>query len=99
MRLDEAMAILKAALPELRNLYAVKDLAVFGSVARGEAGPESDIDVLVEFEPGKAGGYFKFFTLQEDLEARLGLKVDLVTPDALRKQMRGRILAEAVHAA
>ena len=99
MRLDEAMTILKAALPELRNLYAVKDLAVFGSVARGEAGPESDIDVLVEFEPGKAGGYFKFFTLQEDLEARLGLKVDLVTPDALRKQMRGRILAEAVHAA
>jgi len=99
MRLDEAMTILKAAMPDLRERYAVKDLAVFGSVARGEARPGSDIDVLVAFEPGKAGGYFKFFALQQDLEALLGLKVDLVTPDALRKQLRGRILAEAVHAA
>jgi len=99
MRLEEAMTILKAALPGLRERYAVKDLAVFGSVARGDAGPDSDIDVLVEFEPGQSGGYFKFFTLQQDLEALLQLKVDLVTPDALKKQLRARILGEAVHAA
>lgn len=99
MRLDDAMTILKAALPALRERYSVKDIAIFGSVARGEEAPGSDIDLLVEFEPGKTGGYFKFFTLQQDLEGRLRMKVDLVTPDALRAQLRERILAEAVHAA
>jgi predicted nucleotidyltransferase len=58
MLLHGAMAILKAAMPELRERYAVKNLAIFGSVARNEAGPDSDIDLLVEFEPGRAGGYF-----------------------------------------
>lgn len=99
MRLDDAMTILKAALPALRERYSVKDIAIFGSVARGEETPGSDIDLLVEFEPGKTGGYFKFFTLQQDLEGRLRMKVDLVTPDALKAQLRERILAEAVHAA
>jgi hypothetical protein len=99
MRRDEALAILRAALPELRSQYGVKDIAVFGSVARDEAGPESDVDLLVEFEPGLAGGYFNFFGLQEDLEKRLHLRVDLVTPDALKRQLRAQILAEAIHAA
>ena len=99
MGCDEVMAILNAALPELRLRYAVKDLAVFGSVARNEAGPDSDVDLLVEFEPVLAGGYFKFFALQEDLENRLHLTVDLVTPDALKRQLRDRILSEAIHAA
>jgi len=99
VRLDEALSILISALPGLRDRYAVRDIAVFGSVARNEAGPRSDIDLLVEFEAGQAGGYFKFFTLQQELETLLGLKVDLVTPDALKKQIRGQVLAEAVHAA
>ncbi len=99
MGLDEAMTILRAALPDLRERYSVKDIAIFGSVARGEDTPGSDIDLLVEFEPGRTGGYFKFFNLQQDLAGRLGIKVDLVTPDALRTQLRERILAEAVHAA
>lgn len=99
MRREEVLAILNAALPELRSRYAVKDIAVFGSVARDEAGPNSDVDLLVEFEPGQAGGYFKFFALQEDLEGRLHHSVDLVTPDALKRQLRERILAEAIHAA
>jgi predicted nucleotidyltransferase len=99
MRRDEALDILRTALPELRSRYAVKDIAVFGSVARDEAGPNSDVDLLVEFEPGQAGGYFKFFALQEDLERRMHQAVDLVTPDALKRQLRERILAEAIHAA
>jgi hypothetical protein len=99
MRCDEALAILREALPELRARYAVKDIAVFGSVARDEAGPNSDVDLLVEFEAGRAGGYFKFFELQEDLERRLHQTVDLVTPDALKRQLRDRILMEAIHAA
>jgi len=99
MMLREVMAILKAAMPDLRERYAVKNLAIFGSVVRNEAGPDSDIDLLVEFEPGRAGGYFKFFNLQQELEARLHQRVDLVTPDALKHQMRDRILAEAIDAA
>jgi len=99
MRLEEAMAILRAALPELRERFFVQDLAIFGSVARDAAGPGSDVDLLVEFEPGRAVGYFKFFALQQELESRLGLKVDLVTPGALKKQLKARILAEAIHAA
>ena len=99
MLLPEAMAILKAAMPELRERYAVKHLAIFGSTARNEAGPDSDIDLLVEFEPGRCGGYFKFFDLQQELEARLQKRVDLVTPDALKRQLRDQILAEAVDAA
>jgi len=99
LRLDQAMTILRAALPGLRERYAVKDIAVFGSVARDEAKPESDVDLLVEFEPGRAGGYFKFFSLQEELESILHQRVDLVTPDALKRQFKDRILAEAIHAA
>jgi len=99
MRCEEVIAILNAALPELRSRYAVKDIAVFGSVARNEARLDSDVDLLVEFEAGQAGGYFKFFALQEDLEGRLHQAVDLVTPDALKRQLRERILAEAIHAA
>ena len=57
------------------------------------------MDVLVEFEPGKSGGYFKFFNPQQKLEACLHHGVDLVTPDALKRQFRDRILADAIHAA
>jgi hypothetical protein len=78
--LNETMAILKAAMPFLREQYAVKNLAIFGSVVRNEAGPDSDVDLLVEFEPGRAGGYFKFFSLQQDLGARLIHRVNLVSP-------------------
>jgi len=99
MRREEALTILRAALPELQVRYGVKDIALFGSVARNEAGPDSDVDLLVEFEPGQTGGYFNFFALQEDLERRLHHSVDLVTPDALKRQLRERILAEAIHAA
>ena len=99
MSRDEILALLKAALPQLREQYGVLDLAVFGSVARNEAGPESDVDILVTFEPGMPGGYFQFFNLQENLQARLQARVDLVTVSALKRQLRERILAEAIHAA
>jgi len=68
-------------------------------VARDEAGLESDVDVLVAFEPGRTGGYFEFFDLQEYLQVLLKAKVDLVTEGALKRQLKERILAEAIHAA
>jgi hypothetical protein len=77
--------------------FAVKSLAVFGSVARGEATESSDIDLLVEFN--QPIGLFEFIRLKNYLENLTGLKVDLVTSDALRPTMRDSILSEAVYVA
>ena len=79
------------------DLFAVKSLAVFGSVARGEATESSDIDLLVEFN--RPIGLFEFIRLKNYLENLIGYKVDLVTPDALRPAMRNSILSEAVYVA
>ncbi len=67
---------LRSALPALRREFPLKKLGVFGSTARGDAGPESDIDILVEVDPSIGLG---FVTLAEQLEAELGRKVDLVS--------------------
>jgi len=82
-------------MPEIRG-HKVSSLAVFGSVARGEEIAGSDIDILVEFETPVS--IFKFLDLKECLEGILGQTVDLVTRDALKPQLRDRILAEAVSA-
>lgn len=75
----------------------LRDLAVFGSVARGEQGPDSDIDVLASFaSPATLRG---FFELQRCLELFLGRRIDLVTSKALRSEMRPAIEQEALHAA
>jgi predicted nucleotidyltransferase len=73
----------------------VKSLAVFGSVARGEATSSSDIDVLVEFN--RPVGLFEFIRLKYYLEDLTGRGVDLVTADAIWPNMRAAILNEAVH--
>ena len=77
---------------ELRR-HGVKSLAVFGSVARGEAKADSDLDVLVEFN--RPVGLFEFIRLKYLLEELTGCRVDLVTPDAIRPGMRDNILSEA----
>jgi predicted nucleotidyltransferase len=75
----------------------LRDLAVFGSVARGEQGPDSDIDVLASFAgPATLRG---FFELQRRLELFLGRRIDLVTSKAVRSEMRPAIEQEALHAA
>lgn len=99
MTREEALQRIRAAFPALQETYGLISIDIFGSVARDEALPGSDIDLLVSFESGKACGYFGFFRLQKELEAVLGVRVDLVTPDALKKQMKASILAEAIHAA
>jgi predicted nucleotidyltransferase len=84
-------------LPGLRERFGVQDLAIFGSVARDEAGPGSDVDVLVTFE-GRTG-FRAFMGLQFELEAILGTRVDLVTPKAMKPTLRPRIERDLIHVA
>lgn len=78
------------------NEFAVKALFLFGSVARDEATPESDIDVLVEFD--RPVGLFTLLKLQSFLEELLGRPVDLGTPTSLRSHIRETVLQEAIRA-
>ena len=78
MNRDEILEILRAHRDELQKRFGVKSLAVFGSVARGEAGPDSDVDILVEFDPQAHVGLFKMVELKEFLEKVLGCPVDVL---------------------
>ncbi|MCX5682627.1 MAG: nucleotidyltransferase family protein [Planctomycetota bacterium] len=74
--------------------HGAGNVRVFGSVARGEAGPESDLDILVDLEPGRS--LLDHAALLLDLEAALGCKVDVVTERGLRARVRENVLREAV---
>jgi hypothetical protein len=74
--------------------HRIRKLAFFGSVLREDFGPDSDVDVLVEFEPGFVPG-LEFFALEEELSGILGRKVDLNTPAFLSRYFREQALAEA----
>ena len=75
----------------------VTSLLVFGSVARDEARPDSDVDLIAEFD--HSVGYLELSRVQRELERVLGCRVDLATPGMIRKEFRERIYAEAVRAA
>lgn len=75
--------------------YGVKELSLFGSAARGEMRPESDIDVMVEFEPGVRIGVIKFESLIEELELLTGRRIDLVTKRGLKPWIRPQVLQDA----
>ena len=90
---DRAVELLVASEPEIRAL-GVARLALFGSVLRGSALPDSDVDLLVQFSPG-AKTFEHFMALSEMLEERLGTPVELITTEALSPFIGPRILAEA----
>lgn len=71
------------AISTLCRRWGVQELAVFGSVLRDDFGPESDVDVMVTFEPGTAWSLFDLATMQDELEAIFGRKVDLVERTAV----------------
>ncbi len=97
MKLNNANEIFKVFRNHRNELdrLDVKRLALFGSVTRGTITPKSDIDILVEFS--KPVGLFQFIQLKGLLEKKLGRSVDLVTPDAIRKEMKKNILNEAIY--
>ncbi|MFZ0889666.1 MAG: nucleotidyltransferase family protein [Candidatus Binataceae bacterium] len=84
----------KEQLTELCQRHHIRKLALFGSVLREDFRPDSDVDVLVEFEPGFVPG-LEFFGLEDELSKILGRKVDLNTPGFVSKYFRDRALAEA----
>lgn len=96
MRRDEVLRILAEHQAELANL-GVGSIALFGSVARGEARPGSDVDLLVDFN--QPVSLFELVDLKDYLEQLLGCSVDLVPRDSLKRQLRDRILKEAIPAA
>ena len=82
-------------LADLCRNYDVRELSLFGSAVRGEMRPGSDIDIMVEFDPGARIGLLKFESLSEDLEALVGHKIDLVTKRGLKAWIRPQVLKEA----
>jgi len=82
-------------LVELCRRHGIRRLAIFGSAARGELSPDSDIDVLVEFQPGHEVG-LQFIAIQDELSSLVGREVDLNTPGFLSPHFRNRVTAEAI---
>jgi hypothetical protein len=97
MKQDALLQILKQKNAELERKFGVKSLSLFGSVARDEATPASDVDLLVEFN--RPVGYFGLFALQDYLEKLLGCPVDLGTPDSLKPYIRERVMGELIRVA
>ncbi len=73
----------------------IRKLSLFGSVLRDDFRPDSDVDVLVEFEPGAVVGLIRLAGMEIELSEMLGRKVDLSTAGFLSRHFRGRVLAEA----
>ncbi|WP_457636083.1 nucleotidyltransferase family protein [Persephonella sp.] len=96
MNLQEIKQTLKERMPEIREKFGVKNLYIFGSYVRGEQTPESDIDILVEFEKGKKT-FKNYIGLKFYLEELFGLKVDLVIKEAVRDELKKYIYSEAVN--
>lgn len=93
MTLEELRA-LRGRVAELCRRYGIAELDVFGSVARGSAGPDSDVDLLYVRVPGNDLG-MDYFALQDELEELFGRPVDLVPKDGLHRVIRDQVLKDA----
>jgi predicted nucleotidyltransferase len=86
----------RGALADFCRRHHVRKLSLFGSVLRQDFGPDSDVDVLVEFEPDHVPGFFALHDLEEELSGLVGgRRVDLVTERFLNRRVRDRVLASA----
>ena len=95
MNLQEIKQTLKENMPEIKKKYGVKNLYIFGSYVRGEQTPESDIDILVEFEKGKKT-FDNYMDLKFYLEGLFGKKVDLIIKEAVKQKLKKYIYEEAI---
>lgn len=97
MRLDQVKQLLHQARPDLAARFGVTTILIFGSVARGEDRPDSDVDVLVEFD--RPMTLFGLFDLQHHLETILGSRVDVGTVAGLKPRVRSQVMSEAIRVA
>ena len=94
MKKDAVIAKLRQALPGLRSRYPIHDIALFGSVARGEESTGSDVDLLVDVDPDIG---LAFVDLADELERILGTPVDVLTPRSLNPKAKDRLVRDLVH--
>ena len=94
LSLETVLQTLRAHREELQRRFGVRRMAIFGSLVRGEAGPQSDVDILVEFEPGR--GLLNHAGLMLYLQSLLGCPVDVVTVRGLKPRFREKVLHEAI---
>ena len=95
MSSQELKTIIREAIEDGPYRDDVRKVSLFGSYAYGIPREDSDVDLLIEFVPSARIGMFRYAGMQRYFEDRLGKKVDLVTPDALSKYIRGRVLGNA----
>jgi len=95
MTIDDVRRLIAPELPALRAC-GVTGLHVFGSVARGDARPTSDIDVIVDYDPDAKFNLIDLAGVRRRLAERLGTNVDVVTRDGIHRRIRDRVLKEAV---
>jgi predicted nucleotidyltransferase len=91
---DQVLRVLREHISTIRN-FGIKSVAIFGSVARDQAGPDSDLDVLVEFDPPPT--FRRHMDLKFYLEELVGCPVHLGTPNELKARIRARVQSEAIH--
>jgi predicted nucleotidyltransferase len=97
MRRDEVLARLKEAEPALRA-RGIRRAAVFGSVARGDERPDSDIDILVEFEPGREGTIYDYVALKEFVAGLFDGPVDVIDRAGLKPHLRAPSARDSIYA-
>ena len=88
------LSVTAEQIAEFCRRHRIRWLAVFGSVLRDDFGPDSDVDVLVEFEPGHVPG-LAFVAMADELEEIIGRRVDFLTPNMLSRWMRPQVMQEA----
>lgn len=92
--MNKNLAIPKDKIRDFCRRHHIRRLSVFGSALREDFAPDSDVDVLVEFEKGQEPG-FAFFDMEEELSRLLGRKVELHTPNFLSRYFRDKVVQEA----
>ena len=95
MTVAPGLVVPQPEIAEICRRYDVKELAVFGSAARGEMRPDSDIDLLVDFLPEARVSLLRHAAAERELTALLGRKVDLVSKRALKEAVRDEVLPQA----
>ena len=94
MLLASGIEVPNQQIAEICKRYGIRELAIFGSAARGDSGPESDVDVMVDLFPGVVYGW-EYFRIERELAEVFGRPVDLETRKWMKPRIKARVLPEA----